>query len=243
MTVMEWLKALLTGSIALVTIVITRICFLILFPSQTRTARDPASKCKVAVFLGSGGHTTEMLQLLSALPVQRYSPRVYVVASGDQFSQTKAAEAEGRRGEEVDREAEKGGKDDFQFVTLPRARNVHQAWLSTPLTVLIAFIACIKHIVLPSFSRSAQSGKQQHSSPFADLILMNGPGTCVPIVASVWILRFFGLPSPRMVYVESFARVRSLSLTAKILRYFVDRFVVQWNECNVRGSFYRGWLV
>lgn len=35
-------------------------------------------------------------------------------------------------------------------------------------------------------------------------------------------------PSPKVIYVESFARVRSLSLTAKILRHFVDRFVVQW---------------
>lgn len=236
---MEWFKVLLTGVMAFVIIVIARIVFLILFPSQIRRARDPASKCKVAVFLGSGGHTTEMLQLLSALPVKRYSPRVYIIASGDQFSQTKAIEAEEKRGEEVDPKAEKGGnepKDDFQFITLPRARNVHQTWLSTPLTVLIAFIACFKHIVLPSF-------RAQQTSPFADLILMNGPGTCVPIVASVWFLRFFGLQSPKMIYVESFARVRSLSLTAKILRYFVDRFVVQWNECNVRGSFYRGWLV
>ena len=237
---MDWLRVFLTGSIALITIVIARISLLIFIPSQIRRARDPTSKCKVAVFLGSGGHTTEMLQLLSALPVERYSPRVYIVASGDQFSQTKAIEAEKRKDEESE---QKTTAEDFHFVTLPRARNVHQAWLSTPLTVLIAFIACIKHVVLPSFTRSRPSQKEQQSLPFADLILMNGPGTCVPIVASVWILRFFGLPSPKMIYIESFARVRSLSLTAKILRYFVDRFVVQWNDCNVRGSFYRGWLV
>ncbi|MCO5549560.1 hypothetical protein L7F22_003032 [Adiantum nelumboides] len=238
---MDWLKVLLTGSIAFITAIIARIGFLIFTPNQIRRARDPASKCKVAVFLGSGGHTTEMLQLLSTLSVKRYSPRVYIVASGDQFSQSKAIEAEERKSEEsTQKSSGEESKNDFHFVTLPRARNVHQAWLSTPLTVLIAFIACIKHIVLPSFSLSR---KDQPSLPFADLILMNGPGTCVPIVASVWILRFFGLPSPKMIYIESFARVRSLSLSAKILRYFVDRFVVQWNDCNVRGSFYRGWLV
>ena len=34
-----------------------------------------------------------------------------------------------------------------------------------------------------------------------------------------------GLPSPKMIYVESFARVRSLSLSGKLLRSFVDRSV------------------
>lgn len=236
---MHWLEIVLTTFTALIVASVIRVIYLILVSNQARRIRDPNSKCKVAVFLGSGGHTTEMLQLLSTLPVKRYSPRIYIITSGDRFSHAKAIEAEGRKEDELKQKIQSGGtdnKDDFLFITLPRARNVHQAWLSTPLTVLIALISCFKHIVLPSFLRS--------SSPlFADLILMNGPGTCVPIVASVWILRFFGLPSPKMIYVESFARVRSLSLTAKILRYFVDRFVVQWNECNVRGSFYRGWLV
>lgn len=33
-----------------------------------------------------------------------------------------------------------------------------------------------------------------------------------------------------MVYVESFARVKSLSLTGLIAYYLVDHFVVQWSE-------------
>lgn len=37
-----------------------------------------------------------------------------------------------------------------------------------------------------------------------------------------------GLSHTRIIYVESFARVKSLSLSGKILRYFVDTFVVQW---------------
>lgn len=41
-------------------------------------------------------------------------------------------------------------------------------------------------------------------------------------------MQFLGLPSPRLIYVESFARIRTLSLTGKLLRPLVDRFVVQW---------------
>jgi Oligosaccharide biosynthesis protein Alg14 like len=36
-------------------------------------------------------------------------------------------------------------------------------------------------------------------------------------------MQFFGLPSPTLIYVESFARVRSLSLSGKLLRPLVDR--------------------
>lgn len=46
-----------------------------------------------------------------------------------------------------------------------------------------------------------------------------------------------------MVYIESFARVRSLSLTAKLVHLFVDSFIVQWPDSLVRGAQYRGWLV
>ena len=37
--------------------------------------------------------------------------------------------------------------------------------------------------------------------------------------------KILGLPSPTIIYVESFARVQSLSLTGKLLRPFVDRQV------------------
>ena len=35
--------------------------------------------------------------------------------------------------------------------------------------------------------------------------------------------KILGLPSPTIIYIESFARVQSLSLTGKLLRPFVDR--------------------
>ncbi|KAF9507999.1 glycosyltransferase family 1 protein [Hydnum rufescens UP504] len=69
--------------------------------------------------------------------------------------------------------------------------------------------------------------------PFADVLILNGPGT------------FPRLPSPRLIYVESFARVKKLSLSGKLLRPFVDRFLSQWPapiQDRGRGEC-TGWLV
>ena len=42
--------------------------------------------------LGSGGHTGEMIALLSALPPTRYSPVTLVVAATDKLSQQRAVD-------------------------------------------------------------------------------------------------------------------------------------------------------
>lgn len=58
-----------------------------------------------------------------------------------------------------------------------------------------------------------------------------------------------GLRYTKIVYVESFARVKSLSLTGKLLRPLVDTFVVQWPDAAGdgagpgSGTTYKGWLV
>lgn len=41
-------------------------------------------------------------------------------------------------------------------------------------------------------------------------------------------LQLLGQRSPQIIYVESFARVNSLSLSGKILKNVVDEFIVQW---------------
>jgi hypothetical protein len=69
---------------------------------------------------------------------------------------------------------------------------------------------------------------------------------CLDAPQLTTLLQLFGLPSPQLVYIESWARVRSLSLTARLVRPFVDRFVVQWPEAAgpLRdGEQCRGWLV
>lgn len=54
-------------------------------------------------------------------------------------------------------------------------------------------------------------------------LLCNGPGICVPICVSHRILH----PRTRIWYIESFTRVRTLSLTGKILQWISDLFIVQ----------------
>ena len=127
-----------------------------------RLARPARPLCTMAV-LGSGGHTAEMLAILQALPRSDYTPRLYVVSSGDTHSLTKAREMEG------------GilAPHPLQALEIPRARRVQQSW-----------------------------------------------------------------PTPRMLYIESVARVHSLSLSAKVLRHCVDQFIVQWPDADRTAACY-----
>jgi len=80
--------------------------------------------------------------------------------------------------------------------------------------------------------------------PYADILLINGPGTCVVLCLVSYIRRVLGMRFTRIIYVESFARVKSLSLSGKLLRRVVDVFVVQWPEAGGKGrKVYKGWLV
>jgi len=57
-------------------------------------------KISALIVLGSGGHTMEMLQMLSLVPAQ-YELRHYVVAETDTMSAKKAAAFEGSRAQQV----------------------------------------------------------------------------------------------------------------------------------------------
>ncbi|KAJ4483363.1 glycosyltransferase family 1 protein [Lentinula aciculospora] len=187
---------------------------------------------KLAVFLGSGGHTSEMLALVSSLDFGRYYPRVYIISEGDTLSERKAVLLEAKAA----RSTSKKTQNPYTFLVIPRARKVHQSLLTTPPTALLSFIKCFYHVTIASSYQDAS---------FADVLILNGPGTCLVLCLAVYLNKFFGLSSPRMVYVESFARVRSLSLSGKLLRYFVDRFIVQWPQLlkdGKRGDCH-GWLI
>ncbi|WOO86383.1 UDP-N-acetylglucosamine transferase subunit ALG14 [Vanrija pseudolonga] len=70
-------------------------------------------------------------------------------------------------------------------------------------------------------------------TPWVD-VLLNGPGTAVVLVAVA--RRILGLSYTCIIYVESFARVKTLSLSGKLLRPFVDTFVVQWPDASGPGA-------
>ena len=54
------------------------------------------------------------------------------------------------------------------------------------------------------------------------------------MVAVAFLLHVLGLHRPVLVFVESFCRVKSLSLSGRLLYLLVDRFVVQWPQLAER---------
>ncbi|KAI9016412.1 oligosaccharide biosynthesis protein Alg14-like protein [Phycomyces nitens] len=204
-------------------VIIASVCVILIrlwWVLHSKLQSPPRSKpCKTMIILGSGGHTGEMIQLIKGLNPVHYNPRIYIVSKDDQLSCTKAKEHEMNIKSELS----------CNIHTIPRARRVGQGWATVPWSVLWTFVASFKIILqlLP------------------DIILCNGPGSCVPVCMVAYLLRVLGIKSIRIVYVESLARVKSLSLTGKILYLFVDRFIVQWPDLIERypRAEYKGILV
>jgi beta-1,4-N-acetylglucosaminyltransferase len=108
------------------------------------------------VVLGSGGHTTEMLRLMAALDRSAYTPRTYVYAETDTMSPGKLRAFEGGT----------PGKDSGYAVRLiPRTREVRQSFVGTLIGTVRALAAALPLIF----------------STMPDLVLTNGPGTCIPL--------------------------------------------------------------
>lgn len=79
-----------------------------------------------------------------------------------------------------------------------------------------------------------------HSVPIllnvrADVLLCNGPGTCVPFCVVAAFLDIFLLQKIVIVYVESFCRTEHLSLSAEILYQLsiADKVLVQWPKLKL----------
>ncbi|KAI0779712.1 oligosaccharide biosynthesis protein Alg14-like protein [Fomes fomentarius] len=179
----------------------------------------------------AGGHTSEAISLLSALDFSRYVPRTYIISEGDALSMQKVVDLESEK-------AAEGLRSDppFAFIVIPRARQVHQSLLTTPFSVATSLAASMWHITItPVFS----------GPPVPEVLLLNGPGTCFVLCIATHLNRFLGLKSPRLIYVESFARLKHLSLSGKLLRPLVDSFVVQWPDLvrDANRDKCRGWLV
>ncbi|OCT82829.1 UDP-N-acetylglucosamine transferase subunit ALG14 homolog [Xenopus laevis] len=164
------------------------------------------------VVAGSGGHTTEILRLLSSLS-KSYSPTHYVLAETDKMSEDKIHLFENIRTSGI-------SKSKYSIHRIPRSREVRQSWSSSFLTTLQSLFY--------SFPLTARLQP--------DLILCNGPGTCVPACFSAFLLGVFGIKKIIIVYVESICRVETLSLSGRLLYYFADYFIVQWPRLQNKYS-------
>lgn len=149
-----------------------------------------------------------MLDIVKELNIERYAPRFYVIANTDTHSVLKLVDIE------VAKEPVKE-KHSFEIVAISRSREVKQSYWTAVFTTCAAILNSI-----PILWRTQP-----------DLIITNGPGTCVPIcLVAFWLKIFFINRNCKIVYVESYCRVKSLSLSGKLLLGITDLFVAQWPE-------------
>lgn len=191
-------------------IILTSFAFLVLrvmyllfkiYTTECTLNNEGKTSFKTILCIGSGGHTTELLRLSKSLNVAKYQPRLYIVANNDTGSEIKI------------RESEQGHKN-FSISKIPRSRNVRQSYKTAVISTLYAMYRTVP--VIYRFK--------------PNVVLCNGPGTCIPICVIVFLLRCLFICNCRIVFIESVCRVRSLSLTGNILQYFADIFVVQWPQ-------------
>ena len=157
------------------------------------------------VVLGSGGHTTEMLQLLQSLNPQQYSPLTFIVAQTDTTSLRRVAVHTNQRTPDA-------------IYHIPRSREVGQSYITSIATTLWSLIYTLGLVV------RIRPG----------LVLCNGPGTCVPIAVWTFAGRLMGLWEGKIVFCESFCRVTryvdhvlcELPSNSALIRFFVSHPLV-----------------
>lgn len=167
---------------------------------------------KTIYCIGSGGHTSELIRIVSHLDAVKYRPRLYIMAANDLSSGSKIHDLEKEPSE-------------YEIYRIPRSRNVKQSYISSVFTTLYATIYTVP--IIYKFK--------------PDIIFCNGPGTCIPICLVAFLLRCMFILDCRIVFIESFCRVRTLSLSGKILQWIADVFVIQWPQLkNVcfRGQYF-----
>ncbi|KEG11272.1 putative glycosyltransferase family 28 protein [Trypanosoma grayi] len=172
--------------------------------SHQRGADVPLNVC---VVLGSGGHTSEMMRAIRALPLDlwRANRPFYVVSATDTHSAALVTEYENNKLRRFCR-----------LHTIPRAREVGQSYFLSIFTTLRALWYSVLLVV----------------SEKPEVILVNGPGVCVPVVAAALLLAVVS-PSwyyrrPGVAFMESYTCVNHLSLSARLLAPFCDVCAVHW---------------
>lgn len=161
----------------------------------------------VMALLGSGGHTGEMLRILAHVNLANFT-RTWVVSSGDSTSLEKCRAFEEKH----------LAKSTYKptFVSLHRARTVGEPLLLLVKNTLISLQNTVATLyTLPELPA---------------VLLVNGPGTSVPLAYILFGMKVLGMCKTRIVYIESLARVHQLSLSGRLIMPIADRFIVQWEQ-------------
>lgn len=142
---------------------------------DTSDATDTSER-HLLISLGSGGHTTEMFYILDPMDLSRFTKRTYYISSGDKLSRDKAHAFE----------KQKGYRGQYRIKSLARARRVKQSWATTPMTALISFMDSLR----------------QTSFDSPDLLICNGPGTCVMLVLACLMIRVKSAPIATIAHID-----------------------------------------
>ncbi|XP_046745550.1 UDP-N-acetylglucosamine transferase subunit ALG14 homolog [Diprion similis] len=199
-----YLAHILGASCAFLVALLLRMLYVILWLNgripKVKSRRHPV---RTMIVLGSGGHTTEILRIITTMKLERYSPRIYVRASTDTISEAKVRTLEGTA-------------TDYQVFDIRRSREVRQSYSASVITTLLATFDSIPLVWTQN----------------PDLILCNGPGTCVPLCIVIFFFKLMFLTNARIIFIESFCRVKTLSLSGKMLYYLADFVIVRWKYLN-----------
>lgn len=177
-----------------------------------RRGKETSRTFSTLIVLGSGGHTAEMLNLLAVLQTERFAPRFYIAAATDNMSLQKARSFENS----IANQMEDKVVETSQFMQIYRSREVGQSYITSVWTTLVALAHGLWLMIKIR----------------PEVILCNGPGTCVPLCIIAFLFKIIGLQWSSIFYVESIARVQRLSLSGLILYelHIADQFFVQWPQ-------------
>lgn len=186
----------------------------VLQPSMKNYGSIPPKK--VIVFLGSGGHTGEMLKILHTYKDTISKSDLCILCS-----------------EENSLERFKNQFPDFKnvkFFMIGKAREVGSGKVSSIKSIIHTFVT-ISQIILKNKDFFVFNHERT-------LMLLNGPGSCVLLSILFQVLKivtFKDYKSFKIVYIESLARCNKLSMTGMILYYLKlsDEFLVQWPEMKL----------
>lgn len=167
----------------------------------------------IMLTFGSGGHSSEMLMLIeNARIIQKLNShkvdRVTCMISHDDHLIEKKLNLISNKVKD---------KDSIEIQKVKRGRAVGQSYLSSIWTIMISLLQAISIVA-------------SHSPNF---LITNGPAISVVFVFAIRALQIITMNyrfQCRVLYVESFCRTKTLSLSGKLLYHLrmTDEFFVQW---------------
>ncbi|KHN04864.1 UDP-N-acetylglucosamine transferase subunit ALG14 like [Glycine soja] len=203
--------AVFSSAVFVVSLILVRLLY-VLYCSSKPLSKRASKPFSTLIILGSGGHIAEMLNLLAVLQKGRFNPRFYIVVATDNMSLQKAQLLENSLAAENATRV----TDTAQFMKIYRSREVGQSYITSVWTTFVAMVHALWLMIKIR----------------PEVILCNGPGTCIPLCAIAFIFKVLGIRWSLIFYVESIARVRRLSLRGLLLYKLrmADKLFVQWPQ-------------